>query len=153
MEELYKWSKNGMKMIINSDFKKFNNETNDISTGNVLSNTQYSNYIRPYEEEKCNGQVFEKGHLQKYDLQFFDLTNANEIKDYIKNTNHGITLYQFFTHDKNGDRDIIGWFIEDNKKIVMQQVNYRHGKNYFKRVNALNYAKKIIEQHIEKYGF
>ena len=63
MSELYTWSKNGMKMILNTDFKKFNKQTNYISNGNVIANTQYSNYIRPY-NTRINpvGEVVEKGY-------------------------------------------------------------------------------------------
>lgn len=45
MSELYKWNKSGMKMIIESGFKEFDKQTNLITSGNCISNTQYSNHI------------------------------------------------------------------------------------------------------------
>lgn len=147
-KKLYSWSKNGMKMIINSDFKTFNNQTNCISSGNVIANTQYSNHIRPYKEIECNGKVNEKGHLRDYDLQFFGegCNSWSTIKDYIKSitTEKGCMLYEFFYYkNSNCNRKVvIGYIVEQNGEyeILVTDLN-----NKEKKLNALKLCKQIIE--------
>lgn len=138
----YSWSKNGMKMIINSDFKEFNKQTNCISQGNVIANTMYGNYIRPYNETECNGQHFSPGHLFDYDLQFFKISRA--MREYIKSLNRQVVLYEIFIY-RNEKKDIIGWLIEDKGKIIDITVAYSRG-DYRKRFSALETVKNIIEE-------
>lgn len=38
-------------------------------TGNVWATTQFSNFIRPWDETKCNGFDFAPGHLQDCDMR------------------------------------------------------------------------------------
>lgn len=143
MESLfYKWSKNNNKMIINSDFKEFNKQTNLITTGNVIAKTMYGSYIRPYNETKCNGLTFEIGHLFEYDLQFFHI--SNRFKEYIKSLNKKVILYEIFIYRK-GKKDIIGWLVEDNGKIICDLLRETKG-NYNKRYSALDMVRKIIEE-------
>lgn len=42
--------------------------TGALGTGNVWSSTQFSNFIRPKRETRCNGFEFPWGHLQACDL-------------------------------------------------------------------------------------
>lgn len=140
--KFYKWSKNGMKMIINSDFKEFNNQTNYISSGNIIANTMYGCYIRPYNEIECNGIKFEKGHLFNYDLQYFNI--SYDLKEYIKSLNKQVVLYEIFIH-RNGKKDIIGWLIENEGKTIDIFVNNTLG-NYNKRFSALDTVRNIIEE-------
>lgn len=141
--KFYTWSKSGNKMIINSDFKEFNKQTNCISQGNVIANTMYGNYIRPWNEEECNGAYFEQGHLFKYDLQFFSISSA--IKEYIKSLNKMVVLYEIFIH-RNGEKEILGWLIEDNGRIINMFVAQDYRINYNKRFSALETVKNIIEE-------
>ena len=149
-EELYTWSKDGMKMKINTKFKLFNRQTNCITSGNALCNTQYSNYIRPYNETNCNGNVFEKGHLQNYDLQYFHLEEHTALKEYVKSFDHSVVLYEFFIY-KNKQKDVRGWLVEDNGEIIHMVVNASNPRvNYEKRYDALILCQKIIEKTNEK---
>lgn len=143
MGKLYKWSENGMKMIIESDFKAFNKQTNYISQGNVCANTQYSNYIRNYNEIECNGNTYEKGFLQEYDLKFFTCI-PQRLKDYIKNSNQKMVLYEFFIW-KNQKKDVIGYLLEENGIITQQYVVGFQLMRLEKRYNALTLCKAIIE--------
>lgn len=139
----YTWSKNGNKMIINSDFKEFNKQTNLITSGNVIANTMYGNYIRPYDETiNPVGEVVEKGHLFNFDLQYFHISNAK--REYIKSLNRQVVLYEIFIY-RNGKKDIIGWLIEDNGRIIDMTVSYSRG-DYRKRLSALETVKNIIEE-------
>lgn len=92
------------RQIINTGYKKFDNATNCISTGNIIANTQYGCYIRPYSKLFCNGNRFEAGHLMNHDLQGFKNVSPyilGIIKD--KERKDNVILYQF---DVKGD--IIG---------------------------------------------
>ena len=63
----YTWSKNGNKMIINSKFKEFNKQTNLITSGNVIANTMWGLYIRPWSETESNGLTFKEGEIFEQD--------------------------------------------------------------------------------------
>lgn len=143
MSELYKWSKNGMKMLIDSGFKEFDKQTNLITSGNCISDTQYSNYIRPYNETECNGNKFNEGHLFNYDLQAFSINNY--MKEYIKSLNEQICLYEFRIY-RNHKKDIIGWLIERKNGEVKIFVDYKYKIDYGKRKRALEYCKKLINE-------
>lgn len=144
-KELYSWSKNSMKMIIHSDFKTFNEQTNCISFGNAIANTQYSNFIRPYNETICNGKHFEKGYLRDYDLQFFEKLNE-QILSYIHEIteNKGCMVYEFFIHRYN-KKKVIGY-------VIGQEYSYRifnlgDNRQYYKYSSALDLCKQIIEKN------
>ena len=110
--KFYSWSKNGNKMIIHSDFKEFNKQTNCISKGNQITNTIYGNYIRPYNEIECNGQKHDKGYLFYYDLKFFHINY--DIKEYIKSLNKAIILYELFIYKKRSKR--CNWVVNSRFK-------------------------------------
>lgn len=145
----YKWSKNGNKMIINSGYKEFDKQTNLITSGNVIANTMYGNYIREWNETECNGNTFEKGHLFKFDLQHFHIDSI--IEDYIKSLNKKVILYELFTYNRNGKKNLIGWLIEDNGIIINMFVENGYGKSYVKRYLALQTVKNIIEEKEKKH--
>jgi hypothetical protein len=92
------------RQIINTGYKKFDNATNCISTGNIISNTQYGCFIRPYSKLFFNGNRFEAGHLMKCDMKGFKNV-SRKILDIIedKERKDNVILYQF---DVKGD--IIG---------------------------------------------
>lgn len=139
----YKWSKDKMKMIINSDFVEFNKQTNCISQGNVIANTMYGKYIRPYNETICNGQTFPIGHLFNYDLKYFRISQA--MKEYIKSLNKKVVLYEIFIYRKNRE-EILGHLIEDNGRIINITVAMGYKTDYNKRFSALETVKNIIEE-------
>ena len=145
MEKLYTWSKNKMKMRINTGFKEFDKQTNYIGQGNVIANTQYSNYIRAYNETiNPVGQEVEKGYLQKYDLHFF-----TELSQYIKdilmaNKDMKFILYEFRIY-KNGKKRVIGHILTDINNLTITKDVVKFGnENYNKRYNVLNLCEKII---------
>lgn len=144
----YKWSKNGNKMIVNSDFKEFNKQTNYISYGNIIANTMYSNYIRPWDETiNPIGQRVEKGRLFNYDLQYFHI--SSELREFIKSLNKKVVLYEIFIY-RYGKKDIIGWLIEDIEfNIIYDRIRKTQG-DYDKRYSALNTVKNIIMEKRNK---
>ena len=140
--KFYTWSKNGNKMIINSDFKEFNKQTNLITSGNVIANTMWGLYIRPWSETECNGLTFKEGELFEQDLKHFNITRA--MREYIKSLNKQVILYEIFIY-RNGKKDVIGWLIEDKGRIIDITVANSIG-NYRKRFSALETVKNIIEE-------
>lgn len=74
------WTKNGMRQVIESPHKEFNNQTNLIDNcGNIIASTQTASYIRAYNETECNGHTFEQGYLQQCDTIRLD----DKVKRYI----------------------------------------------------------------------
>ena len=76
----YEWI-NGNKMKFESGFATFDKQTNYISKGAVISNTQYSSYIR--------GDEF-----KFYDLELFH-NLPNFIRNILNQINYQTILYEF----------------------------------------------------------
>ena len=76
----YEWI-NGNKMKFESGFATFDKQTNYIGKGAVISNTQYSNYIRGNE-------------FKFYDLESFK-NLPNFIRNIINQINYQTILYEF----------------------------------------------------------
>ena len=104
---------NPNKMHFESDYKLFNKQTNVISRGNVIANTQYSAYIRPYSEIKNYGYVGKEGEFMKYDMKYF--SNIPEfMKEALEDVNRkeSYILYEFFVW-KNKMKEVIGYVLAD----------------------------------------
>ena len=111
---------NPNKMRFESLHKTFNRSVKCVSTGNVISGTQISFYIRPFSQKICNGRKFSPGHLQKWDLDFFPVL-PQEIRNYIEGKDTEFILYHFFYY-KSRRRINIGWVLTDrNYRLVMQK--------------------------------
>ena len=76
----YEWI-NGNKMKFESGFATFDKQTNYIGKGAVISNTQYSNYIRGNE-------------FRYYDLKLFR-NLPNFIRDILNQIDYQTILYEF----------------------------------------------------------
>lgn len=121
-EELYTWSKNGMKMIINTGFKTFDKQTNCITRGNVIANTMSGWHIRGYNETECNGLHFKKGELQEKDLSVYSTCiskrQLDDLLSYV-DTNRSFYIYDlhYLSKGKYNDKHIDFAFIieQDNK--------------------------------------
>ena len=66
------------------------------------------------------------------------------MREYIKSLNRQVILYEIFIY-RNGKKDIIGWLIEDNGRIIDITVAKSSG-DYMKRFSALETVKNIIEE-------
>jgi len=140
MKEKAIFNKNGMKQLTNSGFKEFDKQTNLITYGNVIANTQNSSYIRAYNNTTCNYNEFEKGYLQATDLQWFNGVNKEKVKELSKN--EPVILYQFYIYNKKKEKDVIGWIVTDTKH---EKVLYRELRvNTEKRFNCLKYLERFI---------
>lgn len=132
-----------MKQIVDTGFKIFDKQTNLIATGNVMANTQFSNYIRPYNETEVNGRIRTLGVLMNFDLQYYqNLPKViyNLIKDI--NRTDSIILYEFHYY-RSKRKSIIGYIVTDKyKNLLYKHANY--GSHYMKRLNCLNEVLKYI---------
>ncbi len=134
------YSKDGMKQIINSGWKLFDEQTNCISTGNVIANTQFSLFIRPYSETECNGLENPKGHLMNFDLKPFRRYGIpTRIENLIKSENRdkSVILYMFYVTSKEGRIEPFCWAVTDyDHKMIDYQVSLGYKKNHMKRFMA-----------------
>jgi len=77
------WTKNRMREIIDSGLKIFDKQNTCLSSsGNCVGGTQRCGYIRPSSEVECNGNIFPQGHLQRYDLDQWEV--EGEVAIFIK---------------------------------------------------------------------
>lgn len=134
-----KWSRNGMKMLIDSGWKEFDRQTNCIATGNGISNTQFSMCVRPWKETECNGFIFPEGHLLNFDMDYFRNFRVPEaIKSYLmdKSRNESVILYMFFVN-KHGRVDPFFWVVTDySYNKIMSRLVCPCGGRYTKRLSA-----------------
>lgn len=117
---------NPNKMKFASPHQTFNRQTNCISTGNVIANTQYSNYIRPYHETECNGHQSPPGHLQNWDLTKNIVANTlpHQLREEIRELTRekGGIVYNF--HHWHGDRRINDGIVLTTKEHDLVKVWY-----------------------------
>ena len=138
---------NPNKMKFESYYKTFNKQTNYIDTGNVVANTQYSTFVRTYNETKCNGFDFPQGHLQDYDFEKFEAPSyiKNEMRQLMKNQTKDCIAYNFHVW-QNGQRKDIGFVLTDyDHHLIKYWVMY--GRNITnKRESAILEAIKYITE-------
>ncbi len=110
---------NPNRMKIDTMHKKFNQQTNFIGPGQVVSDTQFSLIVRAWNDtEGYGGTIFEPGHLQNFDLEHFFLPHhVNEaVKRYAKH--QAVTVYEFMHY--NGDKRIThGYVITDSRDRLL----------------------------------
>lgn len=135
----YKWNKTGMKIIIDTGYKAFDNYISCISKGNCIGRGQLSFYVRPYNETTCNNQEFSKGHLRNYDLNMFSYIPYN-VRDFIENitTDKGCVLYEFSTRSC-----LFGCIVEQDNKYYKFVIG---NNSLTKREKCLNYIIKILKE-------
>jgi hypothetical protein len=96
-----------MPESIHTGNKTFDQHTSYIGKGNVVANTQLSNYIRAHEVTKCGLRTYEPGVLREFDLAMFTrlpLHIRNEIKNLTAKSN--AILYEFSHKNRRG-----GWVV------------------------------------------
>lgn len=137
------FNKRGTKMLVDTGWKTFDRQTNCITTGNAVCNTQMSTYIRPFSETECNGRVFRPGELMAFDLKPYVRYGIPEsilsLLEF-KGRKESRILYMFFTRPRGSDglRPFL-WVLttkEPNPKLVISRVVYEFGQRYTKRFKA-----------------
>jgi len=85
------------KMLFKSAHKTFNRQTNIISTGNIIANTQVGLVVAAYHTTTRNGRYWEPGYLQRRDLGMFSNIPSlvrSAIRTYAQDED--IFLHEFF---------------------------------------------------------
>lgn len=134
-------------MRIETGHKTFDRQTNLISFGNIVSNTQYSKWIRPYNETKCYGQERPKGYLQDWDLDYFE-NLPNYVRNYIKETaiDDPVILYEFRSYNNN--TKIIHGYVVTNKDHEL--LNYFVTGPTYKSYDVIKKCIKYVSKSNQK---
>lgn len=125
---------NNNRMLFESEHKTFNAKTNCISTGNVIANTQNSTFIRGYENTSCNGQSWERGHLQAVDLKPWSHLLPSYVRKALIELASGtdsVILYMF--KHRIGSKLVIHGFI-------VTDCNYNELKRFYINNNQKSYS-------------
>lgn len=101
--------------------KQLNGRSGYVGTGNVVSATQYSSYIRGHHQTSCNGVPFEPGVLQRKDIDKFkgllEPRTLLKVMAHLNGQSSGI-LYVFF-HTSSRRRIVHGWALTSaNHQLV-----------------------------------
>ncbi len=147
---------NPNKMRFESLHKEFNRQTNIISTGNIIANTEYGSFIRAH--NNITNPVSEKkkpGFLQDFDLRPFK--ESLELPDWIERRikkylikKPGI-LYCFF-HRSAGKRLVDGFALTntDHNYIDVWYMNQQNWRAHSAIAEALKY---IANGSKEGFGY
>jgi len=149
---------NGNKMHFESGHKTFDRQCVCISTGNQLSDTVVSTYIRAYTETECNGGKWPEGHLQNYDFDWMFKDMPRYIQDQIKKmaVDNSVIAYQFFYYSR-GERINIGYVVTSTNHDLLRI--FRSSSTTYKADLALDEAIKYIsnsdddQQNFQDYDF
>lgn len=111
---------NPNKMLMESGHKTFDRQTNLITKGNVISNTQISGYIRPYNQTECNGRTVKKGELQDFDLRKFGRL-PYYVEEMVRTCakDKTVILYMFFHRNAYNEKVVHGYIITNTNYNVI----------------------------------
>ena len=119
------------KIVVNSDWKTFNRQSNLIAAGCVWANTQHSNYIRPWSENGDSGIEFDLEYFSAYKI-------PKQIEDYARNKHRskGVILYMFFTTKENRHEPFL-WVVTDkDHKLIYRLTVTGYRRQWWKRHSA-----------------
>jgi hypothetical protein len=138
-----KYTKLG-NMIIESGYKVFDQQSNCITRGNAICNTQYSLFIRSHEDTENYGFYFKRGELLESDLAHFKPYTPNYILQKIREYNKKDRSYFYMFFINRGGRMKPWGFLllnYESDKIIFQQAV---GTHLWKKEKALNYLKDLL---------
>lgn len=119
------------KIVISSDWKTFNRQSNLIAAGTVWANTQHSGYIRPWKENGDAGIEFDLEYFSNHAL-------PKQIEDYARNRHraNGIIVYMFFTTVGNRHEPFL-WVVTDKRhRLIYRQTVTGYRRQWWKRQSA-----------------
>lgn len=130
-----KFTADGMKQIIDSGYKLFDKQTNIICDGNVIANTEFGNFIRPWKETECNGRTYSPGHLTKFDLEAFEphLIPKSLLKRLLdKERDASVILYMFFVIKNKHIVPFSFVITSSDHKLIDYAIILRYGQSRMK---------------------
>lgn len=137
---------NPNKMEINTGHKTFDRQCDCLFYGNVIGNTQYGNYIRPYEETDENR--FPPGELQRSDCrQFVEAfaapKNVIASAKQLSNEFGGCILYAIF-HTYKRERIVHGFICSKTHEFDYEYVWTTYCRNDTKSMLLLKEVARYI---------
>ena len=129
-----------------SDHKTFNNKARiyGVSTGNVVSGTQNSTYVRAHSEIECNGFTNPPGHLRAFDLKTFNQPSYSldwRVRNWL-DANREIKCIVYCLRTHRGDNSTVhGWIITsaDDNYELLARCDGRGAKNRSVVDEAINF--------------
>ena len=85
-----------------------------VMRGNVISDIQYSTYIRPKNEVRCNGKEYPTDHLRQYDINLISL--PYNVERHVKNITNDMGCYVYRFKTKN---TIVGYVVEQDNEYSL----------------------------------
>lgn len=123
---------------------RFRENSEYITCGNVITDTQYGSYIRPYNEVGTwVGATKEKGHLKEWDIEHFPCRIPAKVLEAIKAHPEQLILTNFHINIGRKEKKHIGWILMNNKHKII----YEKAEDY----NDFGWAKEKLLASIAKY--
>lgn len=123
---------------------RFRENSEYITCGNVITDTQYGAYIRPYDEiGTWVGATKEKGHLRTWDIEHFPCKIPTTVLDAIKKHPEQLILTNFHVNIGKSEKKHIGWILMNDKHEIV----YEKAEDY----NDFGWAKEKLLASIAKY--
>jgi hypothetical protein len=102
-------------------------------TGNAITNTQLSWFVRPVQETECNGFTFPKGKLFEEDIKSFGPNMDPSVVTFVRNLNRKVVVYQLRHWARSGchkHKIVDGYIVANpNGKVVQVFKRSRHPKS------------------------
>lgn len=103
-------------------------------TGNAITNTQLSFFVRPVNETECNGFKNAPGVLFKHDIDGFGPDVDQRVVSFVRGLKKKVVVYQLrhWTGARSSQKKIIhGYIVTDTKDRVLQIFKRcRHPKSH-----------------------
>lgn len=123
------------RVAINTGHKTFDQQCDCLTTGNVVSNTQYSSYVRAVSNTECNGCNFKPGHLRAFDLKLFAKLPSHVRYWYEEHPNIETILYEF-RHFRKGKKIVHGYVITDTQHNLLLKAFSHNSQKSIQVVNT-----------------
>ena len=107
-----------------------------VGQGNVISDTQFSSYVRAHDETACNGFTFAPGHLRAYDVKGF--AHYPHAVQLLRGRTDKTVLYAW----RRGSVDY-GATLATVDGVILSRVILR-GPNFDNAVRTLEQAAKLV---------
>ena len=139
------FDKTGNKMIFKSAHKTFNKQTNYITDGNALTNTQSSSYVRPYKTAKNPvGQRVKFGAMQKWDLDNFRGMPYHVRKFVESKTKTKTAIVYRFYHTVKGRTVNDGWVVTTGRDEGNKLLGKFYSNDNWKSQDAVDKATEYV---------
>lgn len=156
-----KFNKKGTRQLVDTGWRTFDRQTNLVSTGNVIANTQLSLFVRPFGETECNDATFRPGELLDADMKAFRYRPPDDVMGILfdKDRKDSVILYMFYTRERVGN--IVGrsmavpflWVVTtEDHRLIKLRVVHRFGAQMWKRQKAAKEIMKYITEGKNEEG-